>query len=382
MKKPTIYLIILIIFISFSCSNDSSTKEETSTFDEAATIELLKSHPWKIDYQLLNGVKCNLLTDQDDPYIINFLNDGFIEFANFSDWSKNEELWEISNEKLIMDGDPFSIETLTSTKLVIKCTEDGNSHSYAFTEEGDTNAFPQYIVGKIYRPVSGNITEEGVTDVVTIEDGYDFTQKFWIQDNNIMTMTDTMMYYLSWNKISESFIFLEEHEKDLLEGENAGYEISLGSNGDITVKYCYMIEGGVKSSESSLIETTMVLRECNLWDYLNGPNWVLIGVDKNDVALTEFPDMPFGTIWFFNSYTKMIEERTSYSDTEIEFLPWKFTEEPSEDNIRIDITLDQTITPNEIRTFKAMKINIAELWLSTEIDGDIYNFRFAIEEYK
>ncbi|MFA6662457.1 MAG: hypothetical protein WCS56_05445 [Bacilli bacterium] len=382
MKKPTIYLIILIIFISFSCSNDSSTKEETSTFDEAATIELLKSHPWKIDYQLLNGVKCNLLTDQDDPYIINFLNDGFIEFANFSDWSKNEELWEISNEKLIMDGDPFSIETLTSTKLVIKCTEDGNSHSYAFTEEGDTNAFPQYIVGKIYRPVSGNITEEGVTDVVTIEDGYDFTQKFWIQDNNIMTMTDTMMYYLSWNKISESFIFLEEHEKDLLEGENAGYEISLGSNGDITVKYCYMIEGRVKSSESSLIETTMVLRECNLWDYLNGPNWVLIGVDKNDVALTEFPDMPFGTIWFFNSYTKMIEERTSYSDTEIEFLPWKFTEEPSEDNIRIDITLDQTITPNEIRTFKAMKINIAELWLSTGIDGDHYNLRFAIEEYK
>jgi len=382
MKKSILFLIFLNIFIFFSCSSDNNTDEENSTFDKEATMELLKAHPWKIQNQYVDGVKQNLLTEADDPYIINFLDNGFFEFANFSEWSKNEETWQISNEKLIIDGNSFTIETITSSQLVIKSNENGVSHSYTFTEEGDTNAFPQYIIGKIYRPVSETITAEGETEVITREDGHDFVQKILFEENHVMTVTDTMLYYLSWNKISESFIFLEANEKDLLEGENAGYEISLKNNGDLTFKYCYIREGGVKSSESSLIEATIVLRECNIWDYLDGPNWILVGVDKNDVALDEFPDMPFGTIWFFNSYTNMIEERIDKSDKEIEYMPWEFTEEPSEENIRIDITLDQTTSPNEIRTFKVMKANIAELWLSTEIDEDIYNFRFAVEVHE
>jgi len=369
MKKSQICLLFFVFFTFFSCSKDDDS--ENTNIDELAYAELLESHPWKLDYQLLNAV-------EEDPYIIKFMNNGFIEVADFSEWSKNEEEWEIKDGKLIIDGMSLSIETLTSTNLVLSVTDDGTSYSYTFKEEGDADAFPQYIVGKIYRPVSVTETEGGVTEVFEIEDGHDFTEKIWFEENNTMTVTDTMLHYLSWSKISESFIFLEGQGGDLFEErENAGYEISLESTGDITLKTCYMYKESVKSSESSLIEATAVLRECNLWDYLNGPDWVLWEVDKNDEALTEFSDMPLGTIWFFNSYTNMIEERTSYSDADTEYLPWKFTEEPKEENIRVDITVE----PEEVKTFKMMKGNIAELELSTEIDGDTYTFKFRVEDY-
>ena len=71
----------------------------------------------------------------------------------------------------------------------------------------------------------------------------------------------------------------------------------------------------------------------------------------------------------------MIEERTGYSDTETDYLPWKFTEDPTEENIRVDITVD----PDEVKTFKMMRVNIAELWLSTE--SDTYIFKFEVKPY-
>jgi len=88
-----------------------------------------------------------------------------------------------------------------------------------------------------------------------------FTEKIWFEENNTMMVTDTMLRYLSWSKISESFVFLEGQGSDLLECKNAGYEISLESTGDVSLKTYYLNKGGVKSSESSAIMATVVLRE-------------------------------------------------------------------------------------------------------------------------
>lgn len=380
MKKSGICFLFLVCFILFSCSDDDSeTGNSDSVFDSEAVAEILNSHPWKLDYQLSNLV-------EEDPYIITFLNNGFVEYANFSEWSKEEEKWEVKDGKLIIDGMSFSIDKITSQELDISITEDGIPYSYNFTEEGDEEGFPLAIIGKVYLPVSGKYTIDGETeefDKENREDGHDFTQKIWFEENDIITFTDTMLHYASWNKISESFIFLEEQGDVILDDrKNVGFEISHGSTDDLTLK-TYYIEGngGVKSSESYMVTTTVVLREVNLWEYLDGPNWVLKEVDKNEVELTEFPDMPLGTIWFFNSFTHMVEERTDYSDADIDYMPWNFTEEPSESNIRIDITLDDTVEPNEVKTFKMMLVNIAELWLSTEIDGDTYTFKFEVEPY-
>jgi len=376
MKKSGICFLFLICFTLFSCSkdDDSETGNPDSVFDSEAVAEILESHPWKlVDYQLSNLV-------EEDPYILTFLNNGFVEYANFSEWSKEEEKWEVKDGKLIMDGMSFSIDKITSQELDISITDDGIPYSYNFTEEGDEEGFPLAIIGKVYLPVSGKNTVDGIT----MDEAYDFSEKICFQENNNITYTDTMLHYASWNKISESFIFLEGQGGDYIEDnrENAGYEISLESTGDLSLKTYYIEEnGGVKSLESYMVTTTVVLREVNLWEYLDGPNWVLKEIDKNEVAFTEFPYISLGTIWFFNSLTHMVEERTDYSDADIDYMPWNFTEEPSESNIRIDITLDDTVEPNEVQTFKMMKENMAELWLSTEIDGDTYTFKFEVELY-
>jgi len=377
MKKLIIYLFPLAIFVLFSCSKGDDSNNDDSNFDEVAATEIIKSHPWKISYQIVNGVKTDIFTDRNDPYVINFSNNGTLEFANFEDFYFFET-WEISNQKLIINEDVFSIDELNSNKLVFHATENGISHSYVFVDEGNADAFPAYIIGKTYKPIYQSNTIDGVEEVIEREDGHDFTQKINIQKSTI-TFTDTILYNISWDVFSESFIILSGNDNldnNLLDN-NCGYELKLKDNGDINVKtYYYYCNDPIRSSNSSLIESNIVLSEVDIWDYLEGPNWILVGVDKNDVAISNFSDMPLGTIWFFNSYTNMVEERISSTDTEIEYLPWEFKETPTNDNIRIDIMVS-TFS----KTFKVMKINFAELDLSTEIEGDIYTFKFEIEEY-
>ena len=349
-------LLVAILFLFLVSCNDDDDENQ----DNDAIKELLVAHPWKIDKQLVDGNEVDLISSEDDPYVINFEVDGVFENANFTTWYNDEE-WEIVGNKLVIDGDPITIQKITSSELVVSYVEDNASKELYFVEEETADAFPGLaIFGKSYRVLEA---QYGLEEQTPENNPILFRQKVLIEEECI-TMSSKQLNYSSWDILSGSFVFVEEME---------GYDLKLADNGDILlVQYDYE-DTSLKSG--SMSKNVLTYRECNLWDFLDGPEWVLNAVEKEGVVINENLPLPLGTIWYFNSYTNMVEERDDQSDVDIEYMGWNFVGTPNNEKVEITISVEE----GELQKFTMLKGNIAELELETVIDSETFLLMFEVE---
>lgn len=98
-----------------SCSDDD---EEISSSNLIGTWQYTGGKFWEI----IDGEKETWEEDgDDDEWIMTFKEDGtMIEWDGFSNETYE---WKLNGNKLILDGDEFTVKTLTSNKLVLEIHE-------------------------------------------------------------------------------------------------------------------------------------------------------------------------------------------------------------------------------------------------------------------
>ncbi|MCI1779473.1 MAG: hypothetical protein LKI53_05890 [Bacteroidales bacterium] len=354
MKNLLFIYLLFAVPALFGCGGNDD-KNEINGLDEESAKEILQAHPWKI----------SSFISEEDPYIIIFGENGVFESVNFSEWSHDEE-WNIQNGHLVINGEYFDIAELTDSKLRLNFEESGTKKSFIFDKEDDKAGFPTYPLGKTYKVISGYFNGEDFT----WEDNSAILRSKVLIENGSALITYSKKEDISWQAFSGSFAFSEDFDR--------GYEVEYRNDGDIILKW-YISESNIPKSSISgttVKEGEIILRECNVWDFICGPDWVLKEVDKNGISVTENIPVQIGTIWYFNVYTGKLEERAGGTSEDTEYMNWNFTEDPTEESVHIDIETE----PGETITFALMRGNIAQLELKADIDSYTYTFKFEVED--
>lgn len=369
MKVKNLWSVMFIVFaLITSCSDDNNGVDE---IEQKNSEELLTAHPWKFKSQEINGQTSDFITSGSIPYIAIFNADGTFAMANFYHYEDNLP-WTFDKEQIYVDEQLLNIDEISETNLKISYTdeEDGDVTLY-FESEEPADAFEgDAIYGKHYKVAEAVFNSE----TQTMENNLSLYRFRALIEDGMATATSEKAVSLPYTIVSKTFVFVE--------GMSEGYEMEVDAEGDLHLLSMEYVSSGPKSaSVTGTTETesayTLSFRftECDLSDFLTGPDWKLTEVEKNGQVTTQDLPIDLGTIWFINPLTQKIEERPTVADDVAEYLLWDFVGTPTADNIQLEVTIDG----GEVLTFTVIQISLTELVFETEYNTDTYRFTFSVE---